>query len=105
GTRALERTLVGDVAAAVRLPVVDEEAVLQVLTGPGEEDTEQLGVTSGTVVCHRRIDPDGVSAQSCVDGPQGRVPADRKPLAGNVDRSGITVLDGHQRQSRVVAQP
>ena len=42
GAVALERALVLDVGAAVRRPVVDEQAVLEVLAGIGEVDAEAL---------------------------------------------------------------
>src|SRR3954447_16739694 len=43
----LQRTLVGDAALAVRLVVVDEETMLEVLAVVGKEQTEQLGVAAG----------------------------------------------------------
>src|SRR5262245_24005154 len=51
---ALQGSFVRDMAAAVRLRVVDEEPVLEVLAFIGEVDAEQLRITARPVVSHLR---------------------------------------------------
>ena len=56
GAVALQTTLVDGVALGVRLVVVDEQPVLDVLAGVGEVDAEQLGLAAGPGVLDVRVD-------------------------------------------------
>ena len=66
--------------------VIHQQAVLQMLTGVGEVQPQQLGVAAGLGERHRRGLPDQVAAQAHCGGAQYRVAAQPDVLRGDVHR-------------------
>ena len=61
----------------MRLRVVDQQTLLEVLAGIGEVQAEQLGVAAGPVELERRGQPDQIAAEGDREVTQHRVPAQR----------------------------
>ena len=100
---ALERALVGDVAAAVGAVVVDEEPVLLVLAVVGEVQTVQLGLAARARVVDAGVEPHHVAAEGDDDRLERGVPADQRVVLGAVDGGVVPVLHGDDGQLGAVA--
>ena len=72
------------VRLAVRLGVVDEQPLFEVLAGVGEVQAEQLGVAAGRVEPRPRRQPHQVAAERDRDVAQHRVPAERRVVGADV---------------------
>ena len=101
--RAREGALEHDVAGAVRLVVLDEDPVLEVLAALGEERTEQLGRAAGTGVRDRRDDAHDPPADRDDRPDEARVTADLRVPLPQVGPLGGTVHDGEHGELGAVA--
>ena len=81
GMSPRQGALVDDVARAVRLLMLDENALLEVLLALGQENAEQLGAPAGTGVMHRRQQSHRPAPEGDRAGGESGVAADRR---GNV---------------------
>ena len=100
---ALQRALVLDVGAAVRRPVVDEEAVLEVLPGIGEVDAQALERAAGAGVAGVGVEPDDAAADRHGDVPHRGVAADDQVVLGEVVGVVVPLLHGDEGDLRAVA--
>ncbi len=104
GVLALERALVLDVALGARRRVVDEQAVLDVLTGIGEVDAEHLDAAAGAEVVRRGAGAHDVAAERDRDVAELGVTADPGVLRDDVDAVVVPVLDRHEGQLGAVLE-
>ena len=95
---ALQGAPVGDVAAAVRHRVVDQQAVLQVLAGVGEVEPVQLGLAAPAGVVDAGVLPDQVAAERHLDVGHLGVAAQPEPDVLGLHRVGGPV--GHRDQGQ-----
>ena len=95
---ALQRALVDHVALGARRVVVDEEAVLEVLAGVGEVQTEQLGLAAGTGVVHVGAGPHDRAAEGDRDVAVARVAAHHGLVGADVHGVVVPVLQGDDGQ-------
>ena len=102
-TLALQRALVDDVAAGVRLVVVDEEPVLDVLALVGEVHPEHLDRAARAGVLRGGVVADDVAAEGDGDVAQGRVATDLGVLGGVVHGVVVPVLHGDDGELGTVA--
>ena len=100
----LQRALVGHSAAALRLVVVDQQPVFEVLTVVREEQAEQLRVATGAGETGDRVDPHQVAAQGDDHRLEPRVAADAGHLVLEVDGVVVPVLEADQRELGAVTE-
>ncbi len=100
---AAQRTLVGHPAAARARLVGDQQAVLLVLAGVGEEHAVELGVAAGPAVVDGRVEPDELTAERDGERTQLRVPADGEGVRAQVHGARVPVLQGDHGERRAVA--
>ena len=99
---ALQCTLVHHVGAAVRLIVIDEQTLLEMLSGVGEVETPQLDVASRRRVAHERGQPDQVATKADREVPEHGVAAHLDVVRGDVNCIVGPVVDVHHGQCRLV---
>ena len=100
GAVALQRVLVVHPRTAVRLAVVDEQPLLEVLPRVGEAEAHELGVAARRAVGDGRADPHQVAAQRYGGGAQGGVAAEREVVGADVHRVVGPLLGDDQGEPR-----
>ena len=88
----------------MRLAVVDEQPLLQVLTSVGEAQCRELGVAARRAVGNGRADPHQVAAQRDRRGAQGGVAAEREVVGAHVHGVVGPFLGDEQREPRPLGQ-
>ena len=100
----MQRTLVRDMRAAVRLGVVDEQPRFEVLAVVGEVQAEQLGVAAGrTERGPARVSRTTIATERDSDMAQHRILAERRVMRADMHGVVGPVGDRHDRQPGRVA--
>ncbi len=83
--------------------MINQQPVLLVLTGVGEEQPVELGIPARSGVGDGGRQADEISAESHRERTEPGVPADPGRMRGDVHSAGIPILERHEGQGRAVA--